>query len=395
MPDKQKKTQSQSKKSAESPILNKIEAALRESDHLGLVSSKETPSDSTQAGGTEKFQLKRKQRIVISSVIAVFVTLFGGGWLAYALYQEPNNVVTSAIAQTFSSKSFLTTGVASYGSQTQVKFDTQFSHKDGYGGSAEFSVGTTGDGENTKVIAEVTGKPSDDTYFRIKNLEAILDALLGPYASLSKSNQLLATLFDTYKKTFQPIINGIDNKWVQYGTSEIRKFDEARAVAFECAQDVLWGVDDDTGQLLELGLMYQNNRVVIVKESLGIVDGNLVYVVGVDKKAFKQFNKAFKTSRLYKDLRSCSKDIDKVFDTFQNDITTSKTSVQMWVDQWSHQLKRIYVENEEDEFSMDINFVFDKPVKITLPDESISYSKVADEVDSLMGILGLGSLLGK
>ncbi len=395
MPNEQKKTQLQVKNPVESPKLNKIETALRESDSMEFVSAKEKSTDIVQTEVAENPKIKRKQQIIVSSIVAAFVVLLGGGWLAYALYQDPNNAVTSAIAQTFSSKSFSTTGTMSYGSQVRAKFDTQFSRTDGYSGFAEFSAGNTGSKESTKVVAEVVGEPNEDTYFRIKNLGTMLDVLLEPYAAIGKSNQIIGVLLDTYRVQFQPIINGIDNKWIKYGVSEIRKINEARAIAFECMQDVVWGVGDDTGQLIELGLLYQNNRFVVVKESLGIIDGNLGYLVGVNKKDLNRFSEAFKTSKLYKDIRACSKDVDELFGAFEDDIAVSKMSVQVWVDQWSHQLEKIHIEDEENEFSIDIKFSFDKSVKIDLPKESTSYSKVAPEIDSLMGILGLGALVGK
>lgn len=373
---------------AESFHLNKIEKAFMESDGVISGSVEESVNHPVQISKPKSHAGKRK-RIITSLVLSSFITLFGGGWLVYAIYQNPDNVVTSAIAKAFSSESILTVGSLSQGSQLRTDFKTQFSHKDGYDGFVELSIDPSGD-EATKVIAQVAGQVDGDAYFRIKNIETVLNGLLEPYSALGQSNQLIGTIIDSYKAQFQPIIDGLDGKWVKYGTAEIRKTNEAQATAFECTQDAVKGLSGDTGQLLELGVIYQKNRIILSKESLGVVDGNSGYVVYIDQKAVKKFNEAFKTTKLSKDLRACSKNGKDTYG-LDEDLSknTSEMVIQVWVDQWTHQLKKVIIQDEKNDLSVKIDFVFDAPVSVTTPGETVPYDEVYSEVNSLLKIFGL------
>ncbi len=394
VPDQSASNDSLSRKTVDPPIhdpaeslhLNKIEKAFMESDGV-LSGPVEEPANHSSQISKPKPRTGKRRRITIASlVVSSFITLLGGGWLVYALYQNPDNVVTGAIAKAFSSESFMTSGSLSVGGQLQANFETQFSHKDGYDGNVELSIDTSGD-RAAKVTAQVAGQIDSDAYFRIKNIEMVLNGLLEPYSALSESNQLIGEIIDSYKAQFQPIIDGLDGKWIKYGTTEIRKTNEAQATAFECTQDVMKGLGGDTGQLLELGIIYQKNRIILSKESLGVVDGNSGYVVYIDQKAVKKFNEAFQATKFAKDLGACSKsgkDVVGLDEDLGKD--TSEMVIQVWVDQWTHQLKKVIIQDEKSDLSIKISFIFDAPVSVTTPSESVPYNEVYSEVNSLLKI---------
>ncbi len=342
----------------------------------------------------QKKSHKKLIAIIAGSLTAVLLL---SSVAVYAFwYQNPDNVVTDAMSKLITSESVTAEGTISYGGQINVSFTSGFSYDKGFSGTGEASVGLAAANQNNSIEFEYNGDTDGDVYFRFSGLEELVGTLSAQssialrFAGLSEGQ--IRQQLDKLESLYQPAVDSIDDIWVLYGESEIRKYNEIEAREYECVFETLQKIGSDPASITDVGLAYYENRVVKVKDSLGVQNGNSGYVVEIDDDAAKKFSSSVQDTQLFKDLRSCSGNTingDEINLRSDDKTDAEKLKIELWIDQWFHQLRHMNISDESGQLNIKINFSYDRPVNVKVPSDFTPFSDIKKELEGLLSFLTL------
>lgn len=355
----------------------------------------------------------RKKGVIIGAIIAaLLVVLLGSAYGVYALwFQSPEKVLMDGVMNAVSAKSAKISGDASLsyeGYNVTVDFEGEGSVQDGSTGSATLKLKAPEQNIDMKLSGSGVAAPNGDIYIKVDNLKGVyetsLDAIVNAQVEEATkqgytiSNQQKAQVRQTYDSYYGSIIKKIGDKWIKITPDDTKSLDEKAGDEYKCTQDVLKKFTNDKNQIQEVANVYSKNKFIVIKETLGVKDNSLGYVIDYDKEASKKFGSAIKDTTVYKELKKCSESATSYFDDMGKDSTgvdsdaSSKTThrIEVWVDQWSHQFTKIdaSVEDHGDQkgkFDITATPQFNTPVKVTIPTNVISIKDLMGEFESLMG----------
>jgi hypothetical protein len=219
----------------------------------------------------------------------------------------------------------------------------------------------------------------DNAYLKVNDVKDIADNLL-------KDNEAA-------KKAAGPIVQKLDNKWIQFSQDGLESEDDDQLSCALNAMDEFVGNEENQKQLLDI---YSNNSFVTVQSELGTqkIGDNTSrgYQLGIDNGKVKGFGEAAESMSAAKKLADCLKeDEEKANDS--DDITKSEptATVKLWADQWTHKLTRLEVLVEGGDFGkleFTINTILDQPVEVTVPATDVTPVKdIEADLQTLMLIL--------
>lgn len=337
---------------------------------------------------------KKKRKIIIGTIISVAVVILGGSWSAFALwYQNPDNAVTDAIAKSLTAKTIGVSGGFIYNGQIGSKFDVMYGYNDGFSGKVEIGVGTDESGQSVVVNTDIVGESDGDMYFKLDNIDKLISTIMQQTTLALRMFGVPDTKIkeqqDKFETFISPMAKKINGKWILYGASEIRKFNKKDARVYECTFKILEDIGHNPAKLADIGVVYFQNRVFVVKESLGVKDGKSGYVVKVDQDAAKRFFDALKNTQPYKDLDKCTNGAlteqaskTSALGTLQKKVP--EVEFEIWIDYWTHHLRQVKLSDDKGSMEMDIKFSFDRPVEGQIPNDFVLYEDVAQDMNSLM-----------
>lgn len=276
----------------------------------------------------------------------------------------------------------------------------KYGHKEGASGNTKM-VFETGE---TKMNIEADGvqMPNGDNYVRVKDVDKLYDLFDNALVDGSKVDVdsggylVLKEFLDSILK---PTVEKINDKWIKFSVNDLKKVNAQLAEQFECTQSVLKKLRDDTGQLIELGSVYQGNNFLEVKKNLGNSGDYFRFEIGVVNDKFRDFAEALTKTRLYKDLQACSPTGKNPLDldvSRTNGLSSAKAEV--WIHQWSHELYKLNVESTVEEdgtkgtIKIALTTMFNKPITVTAPKEdTITFDEAFSGISEyLSGLLQLG-----
>lgn len=353
---------------------------------------------------------RRSKGLVIAAVVTAIVFVLGvGGWMTYALwYQNPDKVVMDAIVNAIRSDTVALKGSIATKSSNQsftTEIDAKYSHQDGAIGSAKMVYEASG----IKLNIDASGiqMPNGDNFVRIKDAAKVYshfgDALInGAQIDQDTSNySVLKSFFDSILK---PTAEKIDNKWIKFSVKDLKKVNAQLAEQFECSQSVFKKLKDNTDQLIELGVVYQNNKFLEVKKNLGNSDNYFRFEVGIINNKFKDFAEALTKTKVYKELQTCSSAGKNPLDLDTSAFTESTgATAEVWIDQWTHTLHKISTdsvigtENAKGTLTSSLTTKFNDKVTVTAPkDGVISFDDAFSEINDYIGnIFRIGTRAGQ
>lgn len=352
-----------------------------------------------------------KKKWIIGGVIATFVLALGvGGWATYALwYQNPDKVITDALYNSMLAKTATTDGSVSFsssdGASTIVKVQAQGGYKEGTTGTADVTF-TYPDHTVFKLGVDGTQTSGGDYYFRLSSLQNAYKTYLDQTTKGEKkdgfSDAEIKQTVDAINGLIKPFIDKLDNQWVRFAMTDIKKYDKTLADEYECENKVIMKVanDDKKTQLMEIAKLYQKHKVIVYERSLGTKDGNMGLLVHIDQHELDQLGKEFKDTQFAKDLKACVKVESSSTDSSTVDDIVPKVDfsrLELWVDQWNHTLKRVYTkldvgsDDTKMSYAADFNFKQDVPVTVSTPSGSKSIDELFPDLAKTLQGLQLGS----
>ncbi len=344
-----------------------------------------TPTLGSQNGG-------RKKKFIIAGIIAlVVVGLMGGSAFAYTTYQKPENALLDAASKALSAKQVrakttVTSDFTYTTGETKITFD-----KLTFDMGIERTPTIDEDAEltltyNEKAIslkATVLANDKGEIYFRVSNLKDTIKKTIGSELTITaKAEQYLTN---------------IDGKWAKYTLDELKKDNPSTGKIAQCTIDTYKKYKDDKKAIQESVELYKKNQFVVVKGDSLTKDGNIGYVVDIDKVKAKAFDKALASTTIGKELDSCDgstsdaspEETDREGDTTNASDQDPKTITTVWISQWTHTLHSIDtvtsnisgLDGKKFAVTTRTDFDFSKGVTTSVPTDAM---KMTDWTDNVM-----------
>lgn len=319
----------------------------------------QTPETRPKRTFRERFhELRAKKMFPLAVLIAMLAVLFGAAGISFALYQQPTNVLDSALQNAISSKhvSFKGTVVAQASTPVTVDFDGAATQK-------RFSVSLTVDTGSTAAPQRISGAIIYDS------TGTIYVRLSGIKGALSKSGTDSAQLQQAYDQ----IAAKIEGIWFKLTPEDLGRLTGESGNVLTCYQKLSDAISSGSEQG-KLGDLYQKHHFIVIDKTLPdeMVNGmnSFHYQLRTDKVQAKQFADGLKQLDSFKKFETCSGNQDTT-DTMTDQSSTAKDEqLQVWIDKWSHALtrfKQTSVTQDGAKASLDVTFDFGKSVTITLP----------------------------
>lgn len=337
----------------------------------------------------------KKKYIIAGLVSIITVGLLGGGAFAYTTYQKPENALLEAVGKALSAKQVnvkttVTSDFVYTAGDTKIKFDkltftTGVERTPKIDENAELNL--TYDGKSVSLKAAVLATDKGEVYFRVSNLKDTIQKTIGADMKMTaKADEYLAK---------------IDGKWAKYTLADLKKDNPDSAKTVQCTLDTYKKYKDDKKAIQELVDLYKKNQFVVVKGDPIVKDGNIGYVVDIDKTKSKAFEKASSDTALAKELDACdgskTKAASDEMDTSDQATPASsedpKTTTTVWISQWGHVLRSVETKTTNLSGAGDTKFTittrtdvdFTKGVTTTAPSETVTFKEWSDNAGYFYG----------
>lgn len=282
---------------------------------------------------------KSKKPFIVAGISVLILALFGGGAaFAYHTYQAPEHVMSDAMSHLLSTqKVHTTTTVTSNFAYTSGDMKLAFNKLTFTLGAertpkvdTNATLDVTYNSMPLSLTASVLVTDEGALYFRVTNLKATLKAVLSDDIKLSA--------------TAQSYLDAIDGKWAKYTLSDIKASSPESGKVMQCTLDAYKKYKDDKKAIQEFVDLYSTHAFITTTDTPVTKDGNLGYVVSIDKTTLKAFGEGAKTTTLGTALSACdtsaqSKSLSSSLESVEQ--ANGSTTTTVWVSQWTHELRAI------------------------------------------------------
>lgn len=396
--------------------LTEIENGVSDVEVTPTVSA-DVVSDETRPWLKEEEKKPPKKGKLIGIIVAIFaIVLLGSGYAGYALwYQNPEKVVTDSILGVVLAKSSKTAGDITI-KYNDFVFALDFTGESGVTEGSSGSTTLTIKNKDQNIDIGLRGQgvvaANGDIYFKVNDLKKVyndaLDTIIDSQIDTIKqqgqalTDDQIAQMRQAYDSLVGPTITKIGDKWVKVSTADMKSFDEKISKEYTCVQEVFKKVKDDKKLIDQVSDVYMKHRFLVIDESLGVKDGSVGYVVGIDKEIGKKFDKAIEDTTLYKELADCSSGSTQYLksqgETESKDDEGATHKIEVWANQWSHQLTNLKTAissgKGDDKMTVDLNVSpqINVPVTVTTPTNVISLKDIMEAFTTVMGAESEGVL---
>jgi hypothetical protein len=331
-------------------------------------------NDVSRQGGnypSPLLKVKKTKGLLVTLIVAA-VILIGLMLTYFYWYQNPNKVMSDAMTNAINSKSINYTGTIKTTGTTDmdVAIDGGVSSKGGIV-NAKFTF----DVQDKKYTLAGDGlfNEGGDLYFKVKDIKD----LVGNYRqSVPAASQPL----------FDKIIAKVNDKWIKITADDLKGYSEEVAAAQKCTTDAMKKIQSDNAVKSELLTIYKKHPFIAIDKRLTPKDGSFGYQLKVNHDASKAFTKEYKKTSFYQTLQKCDDSFAiKDDDLFKQD-NADKTNVAIWVDQWSHQITKVTLKEDDTSRSaaVDMNTKFNQPVIITTPKDATTLEQLQKDVQEVL-----------
>ncbi len=315
-------------------------------------------------------------------IAATVVVLLGtGSALAYNLwYQNPQKTLADAMVNAMKAKT-----VAYTGEFTIDITDSSAGYKDlkltveGKNGTVDGEVTvdfalTTTEGDEYKVSGAGLFDKDGNLFFKVNKLRELID-------QFGQGRELPASI--------TAIIDKVDGSWVRIAADDLKEYSKEYAEQQECTRDALKKIEGNQNTADEVANLYRQHQFIVIKEELGVKDGNVGYVLDTDRQVAKEFVKGLKETELYKELAKCNdtlEDIDEEDLTVDEDDADSdtKTRFAVYISRIGHELREVHFDIEDDDAKgqLRVKTTFNAPVSIESPEDFIPLKELQKDIEA-------------
>lgn len=330
---------------------------------------------------------KKKKRWVPIAIAGGALVLLGGGASAYyfGVYQNPDNVLYDAYSHMVSSKATQMSGSVSF--DMPVMSGIKLKSID-YSGNFENNPSATMNITAKMVVMSadiaVGGKgimaDGGDMYFQLTGL---VDAFKS-YVQAAGSSA------GDVPDSFYTALAKLQDQWVKVSVDDMKTAGAETGAMYQCVIDAYKKhKDDSTKPVLEA---YKSHSFLVKKDDLGTKDGRIGYKLGIDMTKAKEFSKAVADTDLAKDMKNCSSsgELQDINDTVDSSAAGADATLNVWIDQWSHELKSVKYNGTMDDSTTKITYNgtmdmgYSSTVTTKAPDSSISMEEYGKRFEDVM-----------
>lgn len=359
------------------------------------------PADFQIASVISSQPKRSKKGLIIAGVIAaVLIVLGGGGYAAYAWYQNPEKVVFDGVAKAAQAKTFTVDGTSKMSIDNgaiDIEFDTKGDAKTGYSGAIKVAVNAK-DFPSLSFGGDGIYMANGDMYFRVTQVQKVYEDVINSYmdAQIKSMAEAGTKITPTQKREmrkmvdqmFMPVLQKIDNQWVKVSAADIKEVDNDSGRQYECAQDVFEKASTDKEFGKQLRELYMKHKVLDIKE-LGKNKGSSKgYSLTINESKVKAFGDDAKQLPLYKELKECLDVKEGEAGAVPKSTDEVTGSFDVWIDQWSHEITSFSVEaydsRSKSQVTTEGTTQFNKPVTITAPKDAKSIKDFKKELENIM-----------
>lgn len=334
----------------------------------------------------------KKKPAMIAAIAGVVVLIIALVCLYFFWYQNPQKVVTDAVANAVNAKQTAAKGSMVVkmkgGGDVKIDFNGEGDQKVG---KADLTIDVNSNGVKFKATGNFIAAENGDYYVRANNVQQAVDMMVEQMISSFMTAETPPEAKDQakqmFKQQFDPIVAKIDNKCIHITAADAREANKDLEKLQTCLNEVRTMVREDKDTTRELASAYKQHQFVRIDKELGSKDGALGYQVSIDEGVSKKFGEATKDSKIAKKIKSCSNESS---DTTRNDstdsskVTSEKTEV--WVNRWSHTLQKLSTDVTDDgtNTKLDVKFDYGKKPAVEVPQGATPLKDVMKEIEALM-----------
>ena len=278
---------------------------------------------------------------ILGGLLVLLVLLGAGAYAAYSAYQSPEKVLSDAMLKVVRAESMQLAGSVSSDAKItnsgqtvafkSLTFDSNSQKSPRGDANAKAIIGVNGNDYEFSGSAMLND--NGDIYFKITKAVDTLNKL---YETMANGQKLPANALTTFRS--------LENKWVKVTIDDIRKQSSEDADAYKCALDAYKTFGKDTAMMDEVVAVYKKHPFLKTKGDAKYKDGAIGYEVSIDEKVSYEFGDAMDATAIGKKLTACDKNADqkdKVKSTTSEASKDTTTDTIVWVDQWSHELRKV------------------------------------------------------
>lgn len=328
--------------------------------------TKQAPAKNTKSA--KKSNGKGK---IVAGIAAIVAVLFlGVAALGYFVwYQNPQKVLTD----TFVGLSDLEEGVftGQYAVQPKdtssdvIAINATVEGEFNEGAAALRINGTiTPEGSESSTVDGELRAVDNAYYGKVKNFSSLLAGMNDAESEDAEaSNQLLEVMFSS-----------LDDQWIELSAENI-----GEATSDECQVAVIDALRTEDNFRDEIADAYKTNMFIVVDDKLGSKNGNLGYEISIDTDTARQFAEAVNDTGVATKYEECADTpLLELSDDTAKQAEEGETTVEVWVSRWTHQLRSVSVQGEDDDVSgtMTLDIEPKDDVTVDAPEDAQTFEEV-------------------
>ena len=314
------------------------------------------PAPQPQYNGMPMQPKKKKTGLIIGIVLGVvaLIAIISAVLVYFLWWQNPEKMVTDAVSNAIMAKKMTADGKVVIDMRDQGKIELNVKTATDSGKSKaniDAKLDVKGVEKNIPLKGDVVLDSDGTIYVKINNFKDLYGTLLEIVMESSSGGNLSRSQIETYRdQTLEKMGSEIDkmsDTWMKISPDEIGS-------EYKCGINALKKIQSDESARKEVAQPYRKNSFFTIKDSkISDRNGGRGFELQGDNSKLSKFNDEFKKSSAGKALSKCGK-----YNSYKSSESSSidKSSLKVWVDRSSHELKALELKGDGKKASVEISF---------------------------------------
>ena len=299
---------------------------------------------------------KKKTGLIIGIVLGVIalIAIISAVLVYFLWWQNPEKMVTDAVSNAIMAKKMTADGkvVIDMRDQGKIELNVKTATESGKSkANIDAKLDVKGVEKNIPLKGDVVLDSDGTIYVKINNFKDLYGTLLEIVMESSSGGNLSRSQIETYRdQTLEKMGSEIDkmsDTWMKISPDEIGS-------EYKCGINALKKIQSDESARKEVAQLYRKNSFFTIKDSkISDRNGGRGFELQGDNSKLSKFNDEFKKSSAGKALSKCGK-----YNSYKSSESSSidKSSLKVWVDRSSHELKALELKGDGKKASVEISF---------------------------------------
>lgn len=316
------------------------------------------PAPQPQYNGVPMQPKKKKTGLIIGIVLGVIalIAIISAVLIYFLWWQNPEKMVTDAVSNAIMAKKMTADGkvVIDMRDQGKIELNVKTATESGKSkANIDAMLNIKGVEKSIPLDGDMVLGDDGAIYVKINNFKELYGSLLEVVMESSSGGKMSRTQMEAYRdqtlKKLNSEINKMNGTWMKISPDEIGS-------EYKCGINALKKIQSDESARKELAQIYQKNSFFTIKDSK-ISDrngGRGFELQGNNKSNSSKFEEEFKNSSVGKALSKCGK--SNGYDSNDESSSIDESSLKVWVDRSSHELKAVELKGNDKKASVEISF---------------------------------------